>query len=202
MKKLLLILLAGLFTTSLLAQVEREENDKKKKKCENPFYGTIGGGFGAINGDSESYDSPLFGGFLGVGFCVTQLSPYFSLRGELGYSLQGSGYGEMYGDGKVRLGYVALPVFVRGTAKSGFFGEVGVRPAVLTSAKDVYDGESYDYKDYINGFDFGALVGVGYQFGRFGVGARVVQGVTNINKDTDEYKDRNFSGNLSFTVSF
>ncbi|HPG11773.1 MAG TPA: acyloxyacyl hydrolase [Chitinophagaceae bacterium] len=204
MKKLLLVLVAGLLVTSSFAQIDREDGDsKKKKKCEDPFYGFLGIGLSSINGDSDSYDKPLIGGYLGIGFCLTQFNQNVGLRTELAYAIKGSKWSEMYGDGNVRLGYVALPVFVRATSNSGFYGEAGGEIAALTSAKDNYDGESYDFKDEVNNIDFGALFGLGYQFGRFGVGARVVQGLTNINKqESDQYKDHNFAGNVRFTVNF
>ena len=49
-------------------------------------------------------------------------------------------------------------------------GEIGLQPGVLLSAKDNYDGESYDYSDYTKTFDLGIPLGLVYNFpNNFGV---------------------------------
>jgi hypothetical protein len=52
-------------------------------------------------------------------------------------------------------------------------GEIGLQPGVLLSAKDNYDGESYDYSDYVKTIDLSIPLGVGYDFpNNFGIGLR------------------------------
>ena len=82
---------------------------------------------------------------------------------------------------------------------AGFYGEIGIQPSFLISAKDKPDGgDSYDFKDYINTFGIGIPIGAGYKINdQLGVGARAVFGLTNINSDgTEMYSsddtDRNF----------
>ncbi|HNR16288.1 MAG TPA: porin family protein [Chitinophagaceae bacterium] len=201
MRKFLVLLCSCLIAQLLMAQILPDTEENRKKKCRNPFYATIGPQLSNINGDSESYDEGLFGFYLGFGMCLAELSDNFGLRTELNYSMQGSKYSD-YVSGKVMLNYINLPILIRGTSKSGFYGEAGVQPGILTSAKDKYDGETYDYKEYINGFDFGGLLGFGYQKKKVGVGIRIAQGISNINKDEDEYKDRNFVASLRTTFTF
>ncbi len=70
---------------------------------------------------------------------------------------------------------------------NGFYFEAGVQPGFLVAEKDKYDGESMDYKDYINGFEVGVVGGVGYALNeQFSASGRVVYGLTNINKETDD----------------
>ena len=48
-----------------------------------------------------------------------------------------------------------LPLVIRYQTKSGFYGEAGVQPGLLLSAKDKYSGITDNYKDHVKKFDFG-----------------------------------------------
>jgi len=202
MRKFLVLLCSCFIAQLLMAQTEPKSlEERKKKKIDNFFFAVFGLQYCGINGDSESYDEALIGFHVGVGIRLLEFNDNFGIRTEINYSTQGSKYSD-YVSGKVMLNYINLPILIRGTSKSGFYGEAGIQPGILTSAKDKYDGETYDYKDYINGFDFGGLLGFGYQKKRVGIGLRIAQGITNINKDEDEYKDRNFVASLRTTFTF
>lgn len=203
MRKFLILLSSCLIAQLLMAQIlPGSEKDGKKKKIDNFFFAVFGLQYCGINGDSESYDEALIGFHVGVGIRLLEFNNNFGIRTEINYSTQGSKYSDTYVSGKVMLNYINLPILVRGTSKSGFYGEAGVQPGILVSAKDKYNDETYDYKDYINGFDFGGLLGLGYQKKKVGVGIRIAQGISNINKDEDEYKDRNFVASLRTTFTF
>ncbi len=74
----------------------------------------------------------------------------------------------------------------------GLFGDIGVQPQLLVSAKDKYEGNTDDYKDYVNGFDVGVPIGVGYEYKkRVGLSARYYMGLSNINKMDTDSKDHN-----------
>jgi len=91
----------------------------------------------------------------------------------------------------VRLNYLVAPVTATYETKSGFFGEAGLRPGLLLSAKDKHNGESTDIKSEYKGFDMSAVLGVGYQFkNNLGVELHYFPGIVNINK-TGTLKDRN-----------
>jgi hypothetical protein len=73
----------------------------------------------------------------------------------------------------------------------GFYAEAGVQPGFLLSAKDKYNGNTYDYKDTVNSFDFGIPVGIGYIFKRrLGLNVRYIFGVYDTGKAENE-KDHN-----------
>ena len=203
MRKLLFLLSSCLVSQLMVAQIEPDSNgDQKKKKIDNFLFVAFGLQSCGINGDSESYDEALIGFHVGIGIRLLELNNILGIRTELNYSTQGSKYSDTYASGKVMLNYINLPIVLRGTSKGGFYGEAGVQPGLLVSAKDKYNDETYDYKDYINSFDFGGLLGVGYQKNRIGVGIRLAQGLSNINKDEEDYKDRNFVASLRTTFSF
>ncbi|MBI5371403.1 MAG: PorT family protein [Sphingobacteriales bacterium] len=203
MRKFLVLLCSCLVSQLLVAQLQSDSTgSKKKKKATHSFYGTAGLHLSGINGDSESYDSPLFGFHAGVGIRLVELNDIFGVRTEVIYSMQGSKYKDMYASGKVILSYIHVPVVLQATSGSGFYGEAGVQPGFLISAKDKYGGETFDYKEFVNGFDFGGILGIGYQKDRFGIGFRFAQGLSNINKNDEVNKDRNFVGTLRTTFAF
>ncbi len=201
MRKFLVLLCSCLICQLMMAQLQFDSTSKKKKKVENFIFGTIGFQMSNFNGDADSYDKMLAGFYVGLGIRLVELSDNFGIRTEVNYSSQGSKYSD-YVSGKVMLGYINMPIVIRGASKGGFYGEAGVQPGFLLSAKDKYEGETYDFKEYINGFDFGGILGFGYQKKRIGVGVRVAQGLSNINKEGDDYKIRNFVGSLRTTLAF
>lgn len=201
MRKYLLLLLASVFCLQLSAQLYSDSTgQKKKKKMDHFLYGTVGFQLSGINGDSDSYNEMLPGFHFGLGIRLAELSDVVGLRTELTYSSQGSRYDD-YVKGKVILSYLTLPVLIRAGSKSGFYGEGGIQPGLLLSAKDKWEDQSYDFKEYVNSFDFSVLLGAGYQKNRLGVGLRIAPGLSNINKDSDS-KDRNFVGSIRTTFTF
>ncbi len=123
-------------------------------------------------------------------------------------TMQGAGWEDDWGEGLVegvtRLWYLNFPLTGRYQFGSGFYGELGIQPGFLLSAKDKYDGESVDWKDYIKTFDLGIPLGVGYDFeNNFGLNFRVVPGILNINEEEYyDYKDRNLVVSLTGTYTF
>jgi hypothetical protein len=159
----------------------------------------------SIVGESDSWKDPV--GFqAGANMPVVNISEAMSGIAEVNLSLQGAGWEEEIGGGtlkgRVNLLYANIPLVVRYQTQSGFFGEAGIQPGFLLSAKDKYSGNSDNYKPYVNTFDFSIPFGVGYEFQNgFGVGLRVIPGLTNINKE-DDAKDRNFVVALRGTYTF
>jgi hypothetical protein len=159
----------------------------------------------SIVGESDSWKDPV--GFqVGANMPLVNFSEAMSGIAEVSLSMQGAKWEENIGGatikGRVNLLYANIPLVVRYQTKSGFFGEAGVQPGFLLSAKDKYSGNSDNYKQYVNTFDFSIPFGVGYEFQNgFGVGLRVIPGLTNINKE-DDAKDRNFVVGLRGTYTF
>jgi len=162
-----------------------------------------------ITGDSDSWTGAF--GFQGgveahIPFnCSLPLTAWAGTN----VSMQGAGWEEDWGEGLIkgttRLWYLNFPLTTRYQFGDNFYGEIGVQPGFLLSAKDNYDGESDDWKDYIKTFDLGIPLGVAYDFpNNFGVGLRVTPGVININDGAyaDDYKDHNFAIALRGTYTF
>lgn len=127
---------------------------KKRCSCE------LGGTLSSINGESESYDKPLIGGQ--VGFSYLFGAGPIGFKPGINVAMAGSKYHDTYFDGSVRLIYLNAPLLANYTTPSGFFAEAGLQPGVLLSARDKYDGNCYNYKDYTNSFDLGVPLGIGY----------------------------------------
>lgn len=146
----------------------------------------------SLPGESESYKNRI-GAQAGITFPLANFSDVSGITAGLNGSLQGANYEEDNGlNGKVSLFYVNLPLVVRYQTPGGFYGEAGIQPGLLLSAKDKYNGITEDYKDFVKKFDFGIPIGIGYEFkNNIGIGVRLIPGLTNINT-YDDIKDHNF----------
>lgn len=139
---------------------------------------------------SPSWDFGL-GGSAGVGACLADISEYMALSGEANLSLQGARWEDYGYSGRTNLLYFNVPVLLRYQTESGFFGEAGIQPGLLLSAKDKYEGHSDNYMDHMNKLDLSIPFGAGYMFNEnLGVSLRVTPGINDISKDADD-KDRN-----------
>lgn len=139
---------------------------------------------------SESWQDPI--GFqVGAAIPVFNINEMLSIRVEGNFSMQGAKWQEYTLSGKTVLLYINLPCVVRYKTKVGFFGEAGLQPGFLLSAKDKYEGTSESYMEHMNALDFSIPLGVGYEFNeKLGIGIRVIPGISDITKDKD-YADRN-----------
>jgi len=162
-----------------------------------------------ITGDADSWTGAF--GFQGgveahIPFnCTIPLTAWAGTN----ISMQGAGWEDDWGvgliEGTSRLWYLNFPLTTRYQFGQNFYGEIGLQPGFLLSAKDNYEGESDDIKDWFKVFDLGIPLGVGYDFpNNFGVGLRVTPGVININSSewSDEYNDHNFVVALRGTYTF
>jgi hypothetical protein len=181
-KLIFIILLSSFLLNSSKAQVKVVQTKPK-------LIPTLGIGSAFILG-SPSWNDPV-GAQCGLEASFFRFKKNFSLVGGVNGTLQGAKYTDFGIHGVVRLIYIKIPCVVRGQSKSGFFGEIGVEPGFLISAKDKYGGESHEYKDYMNVFDFGIPIGFGKEFKNgIGIGLRTIPGLTNISKGSST-KDRN-----------
>lgn len=181
MKRLLFIFLFLLILQPVFSQSNNDSFLKEIGVLLGPGYSTVNGG--------ESWTG-AFGFQAGLESQIYKMDDNSSIYAGILFSLQGSSYEET-GDvfqnegysGKVTLGYISIPILYNYRWDSGLYGEAGIQPGFLVSAKDKYNGgESYDYSDYINSFDFGIPVGAGFWINdMISVGARAVFGLSNIN---------------------
>lgn len=158
----------------------------------------FGGVHSRLPGSSDSW-SGAFGLQAGAGFQIPYTSQLpISSFAELNFSMQGANWEEEWDEGltkgTTRLWYLNIPLMTRYQFDNGFYAEAGLQPGFLLSAKDNYNDFSYNYKEYVKTFDLGLPLGVGFEFpNNFGVGLRVIPGLTNINTvDPQDYKNRNF----------
>lgn len=167
-----------------------------------------GANFGTIRGDETDDLSSRTAVFVGVG-TECEVADLVAIRPELMYSQQGAEYEDSDGfDGRFKLDYLNVPVMAKLNVSDGFFVEAGPQIGFLLSAKDEYDsptsGED-DIKDLIKSTDFGANIGLGYQFDNgLNIGARYNLGLTNINdvEDSPGFDFKNQNSVLSLGVGY
>lgn len=139
---------------------------------------------------SESWQDPI-GLQVGAIVPVANINEMISFRAEANLSMQGARWEEPGLSGRTNLLYINLPLVIRYQTESGFFGEAGLQPGLLLSAKDKYEGTTESYMDHMNALDLSIPLGVGFEFkNNFGVGFRIIPGISDITKDKD-YADRN-----------
>ena len=149
----------------------------------------------------ESWEDP-FGVQAGVIVPFLNLGETMNLRAEANISMQGAKWAEYDLEGKTSLLYLNVPIVFRYQHRSNFYGEAGIQPGFLLSAKDKYEETTEDYMDQMNRFDLSIPIGIGYEFkNNFGVGLRVIPGIIDITQDEDE-KDVNFVIALRGTYTF
>ena len=169
----------------------------------------LGPVYSRINGDSESWTG-AFGVQGGASFLVpVNFNSPFSLWGELNLSMEGAQWEEDYGTGSTlsgitRLWYLNIPLTGKYRFANGFFAEAGLQPGFLLSAKDKYEGGSYDFGDYVKKVHVGLPLGLGKEFdNNFGLSFRFIPGLTNINAgEYADYKDHSMVFVLRGTYTF
>jgi hypothetical protein len=133
---------------------------------------------------------PKMGGQIGVQAPLLIFDQKSSIKTGVEASFQGASWKEEMVSGKVNTTYLNIPVLYTFEGNNGFYGEAGLQPGFLLSAKDKYENESYDYKDFMNKFDLGIPIGGGYIVNdRLQVGARATFGL--LNNSNSEYDDKN-----------
>ncbi len=171
----------------------------------------------SLSKDANLSDQGSKIGFNAGLFMNAPISADFSIQPELIYTQ----YGEKYDftapvtnerfSGATHLDYVALPVMLQYNVTPSFYLEAGPEFGLLVSAKDKAKNEttgetlaeSDNYKDSLNGFNFGAGIGAGYFFTpNIGITARYVAGFTDIYKDGqnsgDAVKNNVFQAGLAY----
>ena len=166
-----------------------------------------GGNIASVGGDDTDNLSSRFAPFVALGTECNVLDT-FSLQPELVLSMQVAEYEMSEGfDGRFKFTYLNVPVMGKLYVSDGLFVEAGPQVGLLLSAKDEYDtptsGED-DIKDDLKSTDFGANVGLGYQFDSgLNVNARYTFGVSDINDiDSPGFDFSNQNNVLAFGVGF
>jgi len=167
-------------------------------------FGIKGGlNLSSINGDSENVSMRT--SFHAGVVLELKFSDKFSFQPELLFSEQGaeSNYSEQVGSESIkyesvlRMDYINIPLLAKYYLTDGFAIEMGPNVGMLLSARNqetfngVLQGEEI-ISDDINKIDFGLGMGLGYKF-KFGgfIQARYNLGLSNLYKDSDDFKDVN-----------
>jgi hypothetical protein len=142
----------------------------------------VGAGKSEMTGE-PSWTDPI-GAQVSIEAKIVEVSKVSELTGGLGFSYQGSKYKEPSFSGVVRTSYLNFPLLYNYHHPNGFYAEAGLQPAILLSAKDKYNGSSYDYKDEMKTFELGLPVGAGYVMkSGLGIGIRIIPGLTKNHKE-------------------
>lgn len=156
-----------------------------------------------FTGDAEGNSMKV--GFQVGGFAEIMISDKFAIQPELLFSAQGAKMEEKY-DGEtfkydMNFNYLNIPVMAKYYISEEFSVEAGPQIGFLMSAKAKGDGGSEDVKDLYNSTDFGFNAGVGYNVTEnINLGLRYTAGLSNIAKDSGDYKVGN--SNIAFAVAY
>ncbi len=167
------------------------------------FYVMAGATGSTMGGNGDSWSGLLPGYQAGAGFLHDIGIPgHFVLNGEVNVTSCGSKYKDTYEGGggnsvftgKVLLTYLNLPLMVQYRMAKGLYGELGVQPGFLLSAKDKGENYNENYKPYTKSVDVGIPIGVGYLILRsLALNFRYCHGIANIDKNTDVVRNRVFA---------
>ncbi len=152
-----------------------------------------------FGGDAE--DTSMKIGFQVGGFAEIKVSDKFAIQPELLYSALGAKEDFAGIEVSSNLNYLNIPVMAKYFVAEGFSLEAGPQLGFLLSAKAKGDGESEDIKDALESIDFGLNFGAGYDVAEnINIGVRYSLGLSNIIKDSDDYKVNN--SNIAIAVGY
>lgn len=114
----------------------------------------------------------------------------FAVQVGLNYSGEGANYKDLGTDNtyQIRHAFLTIPLMVQYKFPFGGYIEAGPQFGILLSAKERMNDKPFvDSKRYYKGTDFGAGIGLGYEFSHnklkgLGFSARYTRGLTAINK--------------------
>ena len=168
----------------------------------------------SLSDDASLSDQKSKIGFNAGVFMNAPLAANFSIQPELMYSQMGDKYNQTIGSTTYarskHLDYITVPVMFQYNATPGFYLEAGPEFGLLVSAKNKFTNEtanttineSSNYKDDLNGFNFGLGLGAGYYFTpNVGLTARYVAGLTDVAKDRisgDKVRNNVFQVGLAY----
>ena len=161
------------------------------------FGAKAGVNFATLTGDTEDVKSRTAFHF-GV-VVEIPVSDKFSVQPELLYSAQGAK--DDLSDDVLKLDYLTIPIMAKLYVAEGFSLELGPQVGFLLSAKEEFDGESEDIKDFVKGTDFGVNFGLGYQLETgLNFGARYNLGLSDLNdfESSDSIKNGVFQITIGY----
>lgn len=121
----------------------------------------------------SDFENKVLVGFHAGGYLNFGLGPV-AIQPELLVSTGGAKFDGLVND--IKLTYVSIPVMVQFKAGGGFYLEAG--PQVSFKIDENLGDVSI--KDFSKGLDLGIGAGLGYSFGKFGVGGRYIAGLSKV----------------------
>jgi hypothetical protein len=167
MKKLALVLLAGISIASAQAQIQ---------------FGVKAGANFATQSGSDAVGAKTLVGFNGGVFLRLPVAPHISVQPEIMYSGQGASYDGTGGTESDHAHYLNIPILLKFSHGSGFYAETGPQFGFIMSAHAKQGGNSIDIKQYYNSADFAWAFGVGYKIpmSPVGIDFRYNVGIANV----------------------
>ena len=160
-----------------------------------------GANFAKLKFDEDDSDNDavknLVGAVAGL-FVSKAITDSVGIRAEGLFSQKGAKFeGGTDDDDKINLTYIDVPVLLTvGPSSSGsarFNVFTGPQVSFKTKAELESSGVSLDFDDQVKSTDFGWVLGVGVESGRFTADARYTLGLSNIAKEGDNVKNRAFA---------
>lgn len=152
--------------------------------------GTKSGGFGTNTSSIVFQDPGVKLGYHVGAFYTIPVSGILSLQPEVLFSTEGSWQdavenGTSFNANKLDMNYIQIPVLLKFSAASGFYGELGpqlgfITKTELTTSRLNLQGSTTSLDDFTASTAWAGVAGIGYSFkSGLGFGARYVMGLTN-----------------------
>jgi opacity protein-like surface antigen len=163
---------------------------------ETKFGAKLGMNISNITSEGLSTSS-LVGGHLG-GFAEVEISDKFKIQPELLFSMQGA----KVEDSKTKLNYINLPVLAKYYVVDKLAVIAGPQVGFLMSAKETFESESLDAKDFYKTISLSFNIGASYDLtDNIFIDARYNLGLSNIAKEiTDEEFDETITPKIKNNV--
>lgn len=162
-------------------------------------YGIKGGvNFSNINDDAADNNADGKTGFHLGGLAHIHVTRAFAIQPEIVYSTQGA----KYGNAKLKLNYINVPVLAQYMFANGFRLQTGPQLGILTTS-EWENGDTETDVDNLSNADFSWSFGAGY-IGRNGLGidARYNLGLTDVSKsNTTDLQNRVWQIGLFYQFS-
>jgi hypothetical protein len=186
MKNLILSVLVLFFAISASAQHS------------NVHWGIKGGINMADLADDATDETDGIIGFHIGGLAHIHINKSFAIQPELLFSAQGA----EYGDAKLKVNYITVPVLGQYMFNNGFRLQTGPQIGILTSAEVSDDDVDIDIDDEVESFDFSWTFGASYLTSKgLGFDARYNLGLSNIRENGPELKNRVWQFGLFYQFS-
>lgn len=159
--------------------------------------GVKGGvGFSKVVFSEESVDIGLNSrtGVIAGGFLTWPVTSRFDIQPEVLFAMKGSEFDEVGVEGEIQLNYLDIPVLFRYRAPASatstvvLFGGPSLGLNLSADARGEFFGseQEEDISDEVTTFDFGIVIGAGFEVGRFTIDGRYTWGLTNINDSVSD----------------